>query len=100
SPAPRPPLFPYTTLIRSRPPRPAACRALRDLRLWLGDRQRLLRIERPTRPAGTFRGADAGARRRRRGGAAARRGYVTALEYGLRSEEHTSELQSHLNLVC
>src|SRR2546422_1553657 len=59
---PRSTLFPYTTLFRSRRPRP-----------------------RPRR--------DARAPRRRRGGRAAR-------ARRRRSEEHTSELQSRLHLVC
>ena len=56
------------------PHRSAARRAVRDLHLRLGSRQRLFRTDRPAGPARALRGADAGARRRRRGGAAARRG--------------------------
>src|SRR4051812_49823119 len=58
---PRSTLFPYTTLFRSRGPRPGPSRARRT------------RPARPRGPAG--RTSD-------------------------RSEEHTSELQSHVNLVC
>src|SRR5690242_20867324 len=67
---PRSTLFPYTTLFRS-----------------IGDRQFLCRIERDH--LGTARRQDhflLDARRRH--------------AVGRRSEEHTSELQSHVNLVC
>src|SRR5260370_5147716 len=71
---PRSTLFPYTTLFRSAP----------------GHRQRRGR-GRLLRP---------GARRRARGRDG--QGAAVALQRGpaRRSEEHTSELQSHLNLVC
>src|SRR5260370_5303447 len=74
---PRSTLFPYTTLFRSPDPlrrRPSA------LQRW------------PT-------GADVrrGLRSILRRGASVRRDQNSA---ALRSEEHTSELQSHLNLVC
>src|SRR5690242_21450071 len=69
---PRPTLFPYTTLFRSRGrlPRRSARRPRRA---------------RPRRSPGHEPGGRAPAYRRPR---------------GPRSEEHTSELQSHVNLVC
>src|SRR5690242_21284920 len=70
---PRPPrstLFPYTTLFRSCPPPPPRAPGMAP---WCGRR----RNGRPVRPA------------------AARNGW-----HRTRSEEHTSELQSHVNLVC
>src|SRR5260370_17469927 len=70
---PRSTLFPYTTLFRSRPLR----RNARSHR------------QRGATARASFRVAD---RRHTRTGAAA--GSLS------RSEEHTSELQSHLNLVC
>src|SRR4051812_49669860 len=63
---PRSPLFPYTTLFRSR---------------------RKVVVHRRAQPAA-----------RRRAVAAAIG--CTGLQPPLRSEEHTSELQSHVNLVC
>src|SRR5690606_41639212 len=67
---PRSPLFPYTTLFRSYPPRLGRRReGLRDLVLSARDRPAHARRACPTHP-------DA------------------------RSEEHTSELQSRENLVC
>src|SRR5260370_30135951 len=68
---PRSTLFPYTTLFRS------ASRG----------RRRRPRADRDPEP-GPERVRDADTRPRSRAGA------------GGRSEEHTSELQSHLNLVC
>ena len=59
---------------KSRPDRSPACRAVRDLHLRLGSRQRVFRTYRPAGPARSVRSPDAGARRRRRRGAAARRG--------------------------
>src|SRR5438477_8615436 len=67
---PRSTLFPYTTLFRSRP-----CRRRR--RLETGGRAALRGRDRRDRKRCPFR--------RRR---------------AARSEEHTSELQSHVNLVC
>src|SRR5687768_18241960 len=77
---PRSTLFPYTTLFRSllaqvRPPRPAGRRPVQ-------------------RPADRADG-----RRGRRGEKVAARTTRHALQR-LRSEEHTSELQSRLHLVC
>src|SRR4051812_49819042 len=77
---PRPPLFPYTTLFRSRA---GAGRALAGPHKGGGGAR-----ERRSRAVGSgHRGPD------RRGDLVARRGDP-------RSEEHTSELQSHVNLVC
>src|SRR5437773_9513327 len=72
---PRSTLFPYTTLFRSLSGRPGAVSAGRAVRA--GELSRL-------------------------GAAAllARRGRDLARDSGLRSEEHTSELQSHHDLVC
>src|SRR5699024_12744918 len=73
-----PPLFPYTTLFRSADP-------LRSL------------------GAGDVGGFDLRARRRAAGAhddAGAHVGDVAGLQPGIRSEEHTSELQSRFDLVC
>src|SRR5687768_18292013 len=86
-PPPRSPLFPYTTLFRSR-----RCSAR------CPDRR-----ARPASPpaaaarAGRPRGPPP---RRRRGRAAGVRAGVAAAPRRWRSEEHTSELQSRLHLVC
>src|SRR5260370_1745491 len=71
---PRSTLFPYTTLFRSR----VALRRLDRLR----------------------RGGDDGGAGDASLEGGAVRGPASALRRSLRSEEHTSELQSHLNLVC
>src|SRR5260370_15307005 len=79
---PRSTLFPYTTLFRSAHRHPAGV---------TGEPVHAARLPRVLRAAGGGRGH----RRHpleRRGGVAEDRGH--------RSEEHTSELQSHLNLVC
>src|SRR5207237_8533007 len=77
------PLFPYTTLFRS-----------------LSRERVLLHVSPQVRRAG----ADHPRRRRAVAGrlVAARRPPAAHLDRGVRrrSEEHTSELQSHLNLVC
>src|SRR5437773_9019426 len=82
SPPPRSPLFPYTTLFRSDVDAPE--RGLEAL----GDvlRQRRVRIacEQRERVAGTFVG----------------RAHNCCAARAVRSEEHTSELQSHHDLVC
>src|SRR5260370_10652534 len=97
---PRSTLFPYTTLFRSpvcrnlgqtaggsarRPCPPAAWLLGRNRRLedaeLLHQRHRVEVLARLVDPVALERQHDAGAG-------------------GLRSEEHTSELQSHLNLVC
>src|SRR5438477_9840072 len=83
-PPPRSTLFPYTTLFRSVP-------ALADSRRRL----RGAHEGRSGRPARAFRAlARAVASRAARGGGGDRRLPPR------RSEEHTSELQSHVNLVC
>src|SRR5260370_29429645 len=74
---PRSTLFPYTTLFRSSREGPPP-----DALFPHADRHHLHR-------------PDAGRTAPRRGGGGDQRG-----EKGHRSEEHTSELQSHLNLVC
>src|SRR5260370_4232430 len=78
---PRSTLFPYTTLFRS--PRGGACAAQRVPEYGVAD------LARPD--AGPGRDWLA-------------RGYAAHIALlgcrGDRSEEHTSELQSHLNLVC
>src|SRR2546422_5280903 len=78
---PRSTLFPYTTLFRSR--RQAGLRRLRDEMEGGGPRRR-----RPPVPAVLGRRQ------------AARRGRHTQHVPAGRSEEHTSELQSRLHLVC
>src|SRR5256885_8453533 len=70
---PRSTLFPYTTLFRSGHGPQVAGSA----------------VQRPDRSPG-----DAGV------GHSGSRGGDTVIEVGLRSEEHTSELQSPCNLVC
>src|SRR5260370_11163489 len=79
---PRSTLFPYTTLFRSAP---------EALHLFLG---KLLPAPRYHEPAETASAMDCTCQERQ----------DSACKDGLsihkRSEEHTSELQSHLNLVC
>src|SRR5438034_7258733 len=76
---PRSTLFPYTTLFRS-------ARGTR--------RQPVARVLQRRLPAARAQGGAADAGGRRGGGLARRRGVLR------RSEEHTSELQSHSDLVC
>src|SRR2546430_7414988 len=76
---PRSTLFPYTTLFRS----PAPGAAARDFQSTRQERER----EAPGPVAARDRGARAVARLHR-------------MDRGVRSEEHTSELQSQSNLVC
>src|SRR3712207_8414486 len=84
---PRSTLFPYTTLFRS-----ARCRA--HDRLPEHPRRDRLELRRdPRRDAGGRRSARRGSTR----GLAAAAGAATA---AVRSEEHTSELQSRQYLVC
>src|SRR5690242_21432553 len=82
---PTPPLFPYTTLFRSPE------RRRREARRWGG------RLRTSTGPPAAFRSRPPPARSRDRPPSRRRR---TAPSTGCRSEEHTSELQSHVNLVC
>src|SRR5207237_5019822 len=77
---PRSTLFPYTTLFRSRHHRALA----------VGDEATALQGARPRRHPRL--------RMQMTGDLAARTGRLVAERH--RSEEHTSELQSHLNLVC
>src|SRR5699024_12431836 len=76
-PAPRPPLFPYTTLFRSRlsaPPHHAIRTRVRQIVKQRGAAGGRSAPPAPRRPASAERGG--------------------------RSEEHTSELQSRFDLVC
>src|SRR5260370_21792711 len=77
---PRSPLFPYTTLFRSRPTRLFAA-------LAHGEAQHV--------PVPGDAPRQVGHGERRGNGTESQR-----LRLLSRSEEHTSELQSHLNLVC
>src|SRR5438477_1640728 len=79
-PPPRSTLFPYTTLFRSRTVTPPAASWLRPLKQWLAHRAQGT-SEHPRVPPAPDGG----------GGSSFR---------SPRSEEHTSELQSHVNLVC
>src|SRR5690242_21210136 len=78
---PRSTLFPYTTLFRSFVDGRVGCRRGR----WRQDPVRHAELE-PVAHLGALR---------QRGGVPADEGAGPA-----RSEEHTSELQSHVNLVC
>src|SRR5206468_12100436 len=93
---PRSPLFPYTTLFRSAPPRGAGLER-RERRRWQREHAVARRLEVVEQPDP------------RRGNARAERRLVEAPgEIGrdapsagdARSEEHTSELQSRSDLVC
>src|SRR5207237_10807339 len=90
-PPPPPTPFPYTTLFRS--PRPRRARHDRCDRVLArrGRRGPLVR-------RGSHRRRARLPRRARARGEARRRGALP--REPARSEEHTSELQSHLNLVC
>src|SRR5437667_5508162 len=77
---PRSTLFPYTTLFRSRSARRSAVNSASDL----ASAQVRIAGGRPGRFAG---------------GTPARRVWSIG-SYAVRSEEHTSELQSHHDLVC
>src|SRR5690242_21158326 len=76
---PRSTLFPYTTLFRSR-----RCRRPRAVR-------RRIRSARRREPAAPGGPEPSRIRRSR---------HLPAKRRPVRSEEHTSELQSHVNLVC
>src|SRR5438309_6597951 len=73
-------LFPYTTLFRSLPGRQ---KALRYIQVIVGQVLQLL-----------------GLGQRRLGGFGKRGAAVESAQAALRSEEHTSELQSQFHLVC
>src|SRR5437773_6966875 len=75
---PRSTLFPYTTLFRSARPR------------------RLARLDRPCGTSGLREGSDCG----EWPGAESNCRHADFQSAALRSEEHTSELQSHHDLVC
>src|SRR5438034_8246025 len=85
---PRSTLFPYTTLFRSRVPFPSRTPIPRQFLLLLRV-LRILRRRRAWRPA-----------RRPRWLADRLTNWLTKTGACLRSEEHTSELQSHSDLVC
>src|SRR3712207_8444277 len=89
---PRSTLFPYTTLFRSRGAAGGGGAGLRDPAAEGDGGARA--VHRP----GAERASAADARRRARG--ALRRLHLPADRAGLRSEEHTSELQSRQYLVC
>src|SRR5260370_8561345 len=81
---PRSTLFPYTTLFRSHAERRLRPSAGRDL---------VRKEQEPReRDAAAIRKSERALRDSRRA--------LDGNRQGLRSEEHTSELQSHLNLVC
>src|SRR5690242_21340947 len=85
---PRSNLFPYTTLFRSGAVGPGE-RAVDDL----------VRMQDPGRGElgeTVRRGAEGGERARH----GLRRVHAPDVDHPGRSEEHTSELQSHVNLVC
>src|SRR5207237_2102738 len=84
---------PYTTLFRSPPARDPVCAAARQAAA-AGERQSRL----PGKPdSRTLPHRSGAALRSRRGCPRPRRSHARLRH---RSEEHTSELQSHLNLVC
>src|SRR5260370_9732608 len=76
---PRSTLFPYTTLFRSRPERSESAGKQREVLTWVR----------------WVRGRHLAEVHRVNNG----RTVVHSMDFS-RSEEHTSELQSHLNLVC
>src|SRR5690242_21282278 len=84
---PRSTLFPYTTLFRSPAPLPSKPR--------LGPRARAAG-SRPTTPCSRQDGCNSMGP----GLLPSRRQFAAAHPVLTRSEEHTSELQSHVNLVC
>src|SRR5260370_29610927 len=86
---PRSTLFPYTTLFRS--PRKSA--ALQCHRRSLRDAPALRPAQRPGPEGDALRMRQRRLRRMHGAG-------ISAAASEARSEEHTSELQSHLNLVC
>src|SRR5260370_20627108 len=89
---PRSTLFPYTTLFRSRPAKALSARG-RIHRYAHGVSHFPIAILRSTSNRGCIR-CHGGARRRTTSPTGPDRIFCE------RSEEHTSELQSHLNLVC
>src|SRR3712207_9574622 len=95
---PRSTLFPYTTLFRSRP--------LSSLDRWSGggcllERQRALELAPGEKEIAAGVGpALRPERGRQRRPGQVRVAVVGAVQVGVRSEEHTSELQSRQYLVC
>src|SRR5205085_5371481 len=97
TPPPRPPLFPYTTLFRSDQSTGDALAATQSLarvadeagyhRYWLAEHHNMPAVAATNPPL--LIALVAGATERIRVGSG-----------GVRSEEHTSELQSQSNLVC
>src|SRR5438034_4852713 len=85
-PQPRPTLFPYTTLFRSARPENSG----REIRTAIGcvERDQLQRTPSQCPGRGTLEPPSS------------HRGAQASLYSGSRSEEHTSELQSHSDLVC
>src|SRR5260370_8770276 len=75
---PRSTLFPYTTLFRSQS-------GSRVVQRWFEQVRRLVPASHQRPPGFVLRSKDA---------------EVESHRHMVRSEEHTSELQSHLNLVC
>src|SRR2546429_7196671 len=92
---PRSPLFPYPTLFRSRPPGAAQA-------VLLEVRQVAARLRVPRREPAGILGAErlSHARRSVERRAVFRPGDAGDAADARRSEEHTSELQSRLHLVC
>src|SRR5439155_2791828 len=88
---PRLTLFPYTTLFRSRRTRCSAS---------LGRRSRDTRVVPADTAPGRRRSGRARCRERRRASGQGPRSESAALRFVVRSEEHTSELQSRGHLVC
>src|SRR5260370_36733741 len=95
---PRSTLFPYTTLFRSHPDRLAA----RQRFVGPGIVERDAReIDFDAAPAHELHGGvEHGERREAEEVEFHQSGLLHPFHVELRSEEHTSELQSHLNLVC
>src|SRR2546430_5652229 len=87
---PRSTLFPYTTLFRSHPWPPRCTGSAADA-TWFDDNENAPAVTAVARPATSHLSRDV------RGVA---RGVATRCTPALRSEEHTSELQSQSNLVC
>src|SRR5690242_21627753 len=94
---PRSTLFPYTTLFRSRPNAPVVMSA-DDLKVWFPIKRGLFRST-----VGHIKAVDGVSLAVRQGetlGVVGESGSGKTTLGLARSEEHTSELQSHVNLVC
>src|SRR5260370_19535585 len=83
---PRSTLFPYTTLFRSLGGLPE------KLKIWASHGDNVLELPAGFHLTGKTANAIASAEDHQR--------KMYAVQFHPRSEEHTSELQSHLNLVC